>query len=148
MVGLAITSLTLVSAVGRGLAATEAALRTGRSGLSLCDFDGISLNTYIGRAPLEDASVVPELAVYDCRNNRLAQLALRTDGFESEVQRALTKYGPSRIGIVIGTTSSGIQEAEHVYTERPAPGANPRRGFQFEYSQSHFSVTDFVRRYL
>src|SRR5262245_12661463 len=143
MVGHAITALTLVSAIGRGLDATEVALRTGRSGLSRCDFDGVSLNTYIGKVPLGDSSVVPELAVYDCRNNRLAQLALRTDGFEGEVQQALTRYAPRRMGIVIGTTSSGIQEAEHAYAERATPGAQPKSVFQFEYSQSYFSVTDF-----
>jgi 3-oxoacyl-[acyl-carrier-protein] synthase-1 len=144
----AITALTLVSAIGRGLDATEAALRNGRSGLSRCDFDGLSLNTYVGEVPLEDSSVVPELAVYDCRNSRLAQLALRTDGFEDQVQLALARYRPGRIGVVVGTTTSGIQEAEHAYAERAALGTQSNRAFQFEYSQSHFSVTDFVRRYL
>ena len=148
MVGLGITAITLVSAIGCGLDATESALRAGRGGLSRCNFDGLSLNTYIGKVPLADSPVVSVLAAYDCRNSRLAQLALRTDGFEGEVQRAVARYTAGRIGIVIGTTSSGIQEAEHAYAERAASTTHPTRVFQFEYSQSHFSVTDFVRRYL
>lgn len=148
MDALGITALTLVSAIGCGLDATEAALRSGRGGLVPCDFEGVSLNTYIGKVPLRNSSVVPELVAYDCRNSRLAQLALRTDGFEAQVQRAVARYTPSRIGIVIGTTSSGIQEAERAYAEQAVSSAKPEKVFQFEYSQSHFSVTDFVRRYL
>src|SRR5262249_4399210 len=49
---------------------------------------------------------------------------------------------------VIGTTSSGIQEAERAYTERADKPGPLQSRFHFEYSQSHFSVTDFVRRYL
>jgi 3-oxoacyl-[acyl-carrier-protein] synthase-1 len=148
MDGLGITALTLVSAIGCGLDATEAAFRSGRGGLVPCDFEGVSLNTYIGKVRLGNSSAVPELAAYDCRNSRLAQLALRTDGFEAEVQSAIARYTRGRIGVVIGTTSSGIQEAEHAYAERAGLDIHPKKVFQFEYSQSHFSVTDFVRRYL
>lgn len=149
MAALGITALTLVSAIGRGLALTEAALRDGRAGLAPCDFEGLSLNTYIGRVPgIEDVPVVQELMAYDCRNSRLAQMALRTDGFEEAVRRAVARYGQGRIGVIIGTTSSGIQEAERAYAERGAETGPLRRAFQFEYSQSHYSVTDFVRRYL
>lgn len=149
MESLAITAITLVSAIGRGLAATEAAIRSGRTGLAPCRFDGLSLDTYIGLvAGIESAPVVPELKAYDCRNNRLAQIALQTDDFEAKVRQAIEQYGPGRIGAVVGTTSSGIQEAEHAYAERPTDTDPLRGAFQFEYSQSHFSVTDFVRRYL
>ena len=145
----AITALTLVSAMGRGLAATEAALRDGRGGLAPCDFAGLSLDTYIGRVSgIDVAPVVPELTAYDCRNGRLAQMALRTDGFEEAVRRAISRYGRDRIGVIIGTTSSGIQEAERAYAERGAETGPLPGTFQFEYSQSHYSATDCVRRYL
>jgi 3-oxoacyl-[acyl-carrier-protein] synthase-1 len=149
MEALGVTALTLVSAIGRGLEATEAALRDGRSGLSVCSFDGLSLNTYIGEVPgLDDLRVASELAVYDCRNSRLAQLALRTDRFGDAVRQAVERYGSGRVCVVVGTTSSGIQEAERAYAKRVAETDPLRREFQFEYSQSHFSVTDFTRRYL
>jgi len=149
MDGLGVTALTLVSAIGRGLDATEAALRFGRGGLSRCSFEGLSLDTFVGEvAGLDDSSVVSDLMRYDCRNSRLAQLALQTDGFEDAARQAVSRYTPARVGIVIGTTSSGIQEAERSYVERASARSSPGSAFQFEYSQSHFSVTDFVRRYL
>jgi 3-oxoacyl-[acyl-carrier-protein] synthase I len=47
----------------------------------------------------------------------------------------------------VGTTSSGIQEAEHAFAARAADTEPLRQSFQFERSQSHYSITDFVRRY-
>jgi 3-oxoacyl-[acyl-carrier-protein] synthase-1 len=144
-----ITAITLVSAIGLGMAATADALRTQKSGLAPCDFDGVTLDTYIGRVPgLEQAPVLPHLRRHDCRNNRLAQLALQTDDFAGQVKRAIGRHGAGRIATIIGTTSSGIQEAEHAYAQRQSETDGLRQSFEFEYSQSHFSVTAFVRDYL
>lgn len=146
---LGITAITLVSAIGRGLAATTASLQEARSGLVPCQFDGLSLNTYIGEVTgLEESPVIPALQPYDCRNSRLAQMALRTDGFEAAVQEAVERFGAGRIGTIVGTTSSGIQEAEHAYAGRPDDSDALPTSFHFEHSQSHYSVTHFVRCYL
>src|SRR5262245_26182396 len=144
-----IQAITLVSALGRGMAATAAALRAETSALVPCAFDGLTLETYIGIVPgLERAPVLDRLRLHDCRNNRLAQMALQTDGFEARVQDAIGRHGAGRIATVVGTTSSGIQEAEHAYAKRPSATAALDPAFSFEYSQSHFSVTAFVREYL
>lgn len=146
---LGITAVTLVSAIGRGLSATTTSLQEGKSGLVPCNFDGLALNTYIGMvAGIEDAPVISNLRPYDCRNSRLAQVALRTDGFEASVQEAIKRFGAGRIGTIIGTTSSGIQEAEHAYATRRADSDALPMSFSFEHSQSHYSVTHFVRCYL
>jgi 3-oxoacyl-[acyl-carrier-protein] synthase-1 len=143
------TAITLVSAIGRGMAATAEALREQRSGLVPCNFDGLTLDAYIGIVPgLEQAAVLPHLQRHDCRNNRLAQMALQTDDFEGQVRRAIGRYGAGRIATVVGTTSSGIQEAEHAYAQRQSETESLRTSFDFEHSQSHFSVTAFVRDYL
>jgi 3-oxoacyl-[acyl-carrier-protein] synthase-1 len=140
--------MTLVSPLGRGLAATADALREERSGLAPCRFEGLILNTHIGLvAGVEDAPVVPQLNDYDGRNNRLAQLALQADAFEDRVRDAAKRHGGHRIAIVIGTASSGIQEAEHAYAGRRSE-REPLQSFRFEYSQSHFSVARFVQSYL
>src|SRR5262245_50894261 len=144
-----IQAITLVSALGRGMAATAAALRAETSALVPCAFDGLTLETHIGIVPgLERAPVPDRLRTHDCRNNRLAQMALQTDGFEARVQDAIGRHGAGRIATVVGTTSSGIQEAEHAYAKRPSATAALDPAFSFEYSQSHFSVTAFVREYL
>ena len=108
-----------------------------------------ALETWIGRVDgLEDEPVIGRLAEFDCRNNRLAQLGLRQDGFEGAVAGARSRYGPHRIAVLIGTSTSGMHETELAYRQRDgATGALPA-GFRYRHSQNVFSVADFVRRYL
>ena len=66
-----------------------ARMQAGRSGLRPNDFEPASaLATWIGRVDAVDATPLPAaFAAYDCRNNRLAQLALEQDGFVGAVAR-------------------------------------------------------------
>ena len=135
--------------LGLGCKATLAALRERRSGLRPNDFETARLDTWIGRVDsLETEPVTGRLAEFDCRNNRLAQLGLRQDGFEEGVAAARERYGPRRIAVLIGTSTSGIHETELAYRRRdPATGALPP-GYRYRYSQNAYSVAEFVRRYL
>lgn len=146
---LTLSNCTLVSALGPGLDATLAALRERRSGLRPCDFLDARLDTYIGRVDgLEEAPIIGELSRFDCRNNRLAQMALRQDGFAQAVAAARAHYGAQRIGVIIGTSTSGILETELAYRRRdPATGALPAT-FSYPHTHNSFSVADFTRRYL
>jgi 3-oxoacyl-[acyl-carrier-protein] synthase-1 len=142
-----VTACAAVSALGRGAAATLEALRQSRSGLQPCDFEHADLDTYIGRVQGLEAERVA-MARYDCRNNRLAQLALQQDGFEETIARAREQYRPQRIGVFIGTSTSGIQETERAYRNRdPKTGALPAN-FRYRDMSNLASVTDYVRRYL
>ena len=77
---LILSAYTLVSALGRGLDATCAALRERRSGLRPCDFLDAALNTWIGRVDgVEQVTLPQPLDHFDCRNNRLAYLGLGQD---------------------------------------------------------------------
>lgn len=146
---LQLSAYTLVSPLGAGTAATLDALRTGRSGLARCDFIDVDLNTFIGRVVgLEDRPVRTDLAAYDCRNNRLAQLGLEQDNFPEAVAAASQRYGRERIGVFLGTSTSGILDTELAYRHRdPATGALPA---SFNYAGSHncYSVADFVQHAL
>jgi 3-oxoacyl-[acyl-carrier-protein] synthase-1 len=74
---ISITHFTLTNALGRGNQASLESLRSVRSGLQPCDLESVDLTTWIGRVSgLEDMPVEGRSAVYDCRNNRLAQLGL------------------------------------------------------------------------
>jgi 3-oxoacyl-[acyl-carrier-protein] synthase I len=141
-----ITGLAIASALGEGSAPTVAALREGRSGLRRNDFLDCALPTYIGRVTgLEDERLPAPLAQFDCRSNRLAQAGLRQDGFEQLVARAAGRHGPHRIGVYLGTSSSGILEAELAYRHRdPASGALPAR-LSFRHTYNLHSACDFVR---
>jgi 3-oxoacyl-[acyl-carrier-protein] synthase-1 len=146
---LVLTHFTAVNATGRGTAAIREALQSGRSGLRPCTFENVQIETHVGEVDGLDAmTVTGRLAEFDCRNNRLAQLALEQDGFAPRVAAAREKYGPQRIAVILGTSTSGILETEHAYQRRdPQSGALPA-GFRFATTHNLYSATDFVRRYL
>ena len=95
-----------------------------------------------------DAVQLPaHLAPFDCRNNRLALMGLMQDGFAEAVRAAIAKYGAQRVGVFLGTSTSGILQTERAYRRRdPATGALPA---DFIYGKTHnsFSVADFTRHY-
>lgn len=146
---LAITACTVTNALGRGVANSLRALRRGESGLRPCDFEDADLNTWIGRvAGLEEEPLSGEFAPFDCRNNRLARLGLAQDGFGAAVRVARDRYGPDRIGVFIGTSTSGIGATESAYRQRdPITGSLPER-FDYQHTHNVFSVADFTRRWL
>jgi 3-oxoacyl-[acyl-carrier-protein] synthase-1 len=114
---LQISAYTATSAVGVGKASLTAALEQSRSGLRFNDFGPQPLPTWIGRVDgLEDLRLPDALAHWDCRNNRLAWLGLQADGFLEAVAAARERYGPARIALVLGTSTSSIGETELSYT--------------------------------
>jgi 3-oxoacyl-[acyl-carrier-protein] synthase-1 len=146
---LLISDFTAVNALGSGKSALVSALRAGRSGLRPCDFETVTLITYIGRvAGLEAAPVRADMAAYDCRNNRLAQMTLEQDGFAASVAARRKKYGAHRIAVLLGTSTSGILETELAYRQRDADTGALPAGFHYAERQNTYSVADFVRRYL
>lgn len=140
---------TATSCLGAGVGATLAALQARRSGLAPCDFDDARIATWTGTVDGVDSQVLPEpLARYDCRNNRLAQLALEQDGFAQAVRQAASRLGAGRIGVFLGTSTSGIYETELAYRRRdPVTGALPD-GVVYSGSHNPFSLAGFVREYL
>jgi len=142
-------SFTASSCIGVGLARTLGSLLEQRSGLKRCEFETVDIDTHIGEVSGVDAvDVPPELKHFDCRNNRLAELALRQDGFLDAMQRAAVRWGRKRIGVFVGTSTAGILQTELAYRERDSiTGALPA---SFVYSATHnsFSVADYLRRRL
>jgi 3-oxoacyl-[acyl-carrier-protein] synthase I len=80
-------------------------------------------------APLDTALPAP-LAHYDCRNNRLLLAAL--ERIRPEIEAARARYGSARIGIVLGTSTSGVSAAEEAFAHRAKTGALPGH---FDYRQ-------------
>jgi len=146
---LVITDFALVNSLGADRDAVGRALRAMRSGLAPCDFETVRIDTSIGRVgAIEDVRLRADLAAYDCRNNRLAQLGLEADGFAAAAAALREKYGAHRVGVFIGTSTSGVLETELAYRRRdPATGALPA-DYRYRETQNTFSVGDFVRRYL
>ncbi|MGV8900288.1 MAG: beta-ketoacyl-[acyl-carrier-protein] synthase family protein [Burkholderiaceae bacterium] len=145
---LLLSHFTTTSCLGRGLSPTLEALRQRKSGLVPCDFDIVDLDTYIGAvAGVDDIVLRSDLQAFDCRNNRLMQLALEQDGFADAVAAAIGRYGRQRVGVFLGTSTAGILETELAYRRRDSvTGALPA---DFHYAETHntFSAASFAQRY-
>ena len=142
-----LTGLTATSALGVGMAAHRAALQARRSGLRPNDFEPLTQG-WIGRVDgVEAHRLPPGFSNYDCRNNRLADMALRADGFLGTVTDAVRRYGAGRIGVVLGTSTSGVGAAEDAYRDRDAAGALPAE-FAFRGTQDIASVGMYVQAVL
>ncbi|MDN7817615.1 beta-ketoacyl-[acyl-carrier-protein] synthase family protein [Burkholderia vietnamiensis] len=127
------TTDAIVDALGRGVAPGMAPRADAPAG------------GWVGRvtAPLECAPPAA-LAHFDCRNNRLLLAALAQ--IHPLVDAALARYGPRRIGVVIGTSTSGVDAAEHALARRAATGAMP---VGFDYRQMEIgTAAPFVRAVL
>jgi 3-oxoacyl-[acyl-carrier-protein] synthase-1 len=149
MTPLFLSQLTATSCIGRGLGETLAALEGQLTGLAPCRFETVDLDTHIGEVTAVDAEHLPrELAEFDCRNNRLAHLGLRLDGFADAVAEAAQRLGRRRIGVFLGTSTAGILETEIAYRHRdPQTGALPA-DFRYRGGHNTFSVADFARHLL
>ena len=146
---LLLSAYTATTCLGVGLDAHRAAVREGRSGLRPCAFETVELPTWVGEVDGVDAfAMPPAVAAYNCRNHRLALLALQADGFEAQARAAVARYGADRVGGVMGTSTSGILETELAYRQRdPATGALPEA---FRYGSTHnpYSLSECLREHL
>ncbi|NDP47469.1 MAG: beta-ketoacyl-[acyl-carrier-protein] synthase family protein [Sulfuriferula multivorans] len=141
-----LSHFTATSAIGCGLEPTHAALRQQRGGLTPCAFDTVDLNTFVGEVAGVDSVQLPaHLADFDCRNNRLALLGLRQDGFMAAVEAAIGRHGRRRVAVLLGTSTAGVLQSEQAYRQRdPVTGALPR-DFNYRTTHNAYSVADFVR---
>lgn len=146
---LRLAAYTLVNALGHGCAASLSALRQGRSGLRPCDLAYADLETWIGAVDgVDTRPVAPHLGAYDCRNNRLAQMAMQQDGFAHAVADAAQRYGASRVGLFVGTSTSGIRETERAYAARESTDAARLADFDYIHTHNIFSAAGFCAGYL
>lgn len=85
---------------------------------------------------------VPDaLRNFDCRNNRLA-LAAGLE-IEPEIAAAVRRFGPPRIAVIMGTSTSGMAEGESALAKR----IGTQSWGTFRYTQQELgSLGDFVAR--
>lgn len=146
MAPVAIEHFTAVSGLGQGRAAHLESLRAGRSGLAPCRFETVTLDTWVA-----EVASLPELPVdlrgFDCRNHRLAEAGLRADGFADAVAACVARTGAARVGLVLGTSTSGILETEQAWRRLDAHGALPT---DFSYPNRHnlYALARYCRRRL
>lgn len=148
MQALRLTSYTATSAIGIGLAQTLSALREQRCCIVRKRWETLDFDACIGEvADLDTFAIRVDLSEFNCRNNRLAQLALEQDDFAQSVRNAITRYGNKRVGIFLGTSTSGILSSEVAYRHRdPSTGKLPA-DHDYRHTHNSYSSADFVRGY-
>lgn len=143
-----LSQYTLATCLGLGRRANWDAIIQQKTGLVPCEFETVNLPTYIGKVSgVEDTELPARLSHHLCRNNQLALLALQQDNFSELVLDAIHLYGKHRVGVFLGTSTSGILSTEMAYRFRNSEtGALPE---DFRYAQTHntYSVSAFVRDY-
>src|SRR5258708_4493453 len=123
-----------------------------RRGLLAGDTSGMVLEEgWVPGGPVRVGLVAAELPplppgneLFECRNNRLLLLAL--EQIRAAVSGALDRVGPQRLGIVLGTSTSGIHEGEAAIAALVRDGAMPPR---FHYGQQEIgAAAPFLARHL
>ncbi|HEY4317438.1 MAG TPA: beta-ketoacyl-ACP synthase [Herbaspirillum sp.] len=128
-----LNQLGMLCAIGDSRAAIAEALYAARSGLRMDTRYLPELALPIGAIGTTDAALpsVDHLPLRDrSRNNRLALAALAQ--IRPAVDAAIARYGADRIGVVVGTSTSGIAEGEAALRQYDRDGDLPA---QFQYSQ-------------
>jgi 3-oxoacyl-[acyl-carrier-protein] synthase-1 len=133
--------LGIAAPVGIGKAAVASAVFAGsRHGIVLRDDLVPSRHLRVGAVAAELPAVAPQLARFDSRNNRLMLAAL--EEIAEPIQAMIRRQGRDRIAVVLGTSTSGLAEAEAAYAARRGQGFWPA---QFHYQQMEAgSLAKFV----
>jgi 3-oxoacyl-[acyl-carrier-protein] synthase-1 len=145
---IAITGQIAVTCLGRGKRAHTLAMTQGQSGLTRCDFPDVEIPCFIGRVEgIEEDPFPDEFGAYDNRATRLAVAALTADGFRDRIAGAVARWGTGRVGIVLGTSTSGVEHLEHIYRAR-TENEPLTAGYSLRHHSDHHAVTSFLIDFL
>ena len=129
-----LAALGQVSALGRAQGEVYARLVAGDSSrLTLNDTLVPERSLWLGEVHGALPEIPDALERFACRNNQLAAAAL--EPIAGEVRAALARFGASRVGVVVGTSTSGVGDAEAAIAHRERTGALAR---EFHYDQLEF----------
>ncbi|MBV17479.1 MAG: beta-ketoacyl-[acyl-carrier-protein] synthase II [Thalassospira sp.] len=137
-----LSALGIVSALGQGIEQTSRTLFGDRRADMIAHDDFlIDRTTMLGTVTGPLVALPDHLTQYDTRNNRLLWTAMAQ--ITSEIDDLITTFGTDRIGIILGTSTSGIEEGTTGYQDMLETGTWAL-GFRYEH-QEIGSPADFLR---
>ena len=131
-----LNALGVICALGRGQAEVSRSLFAGDCSGMVAESGWVPERVLpVGAVHGELATIPAELGQQSSRNNQLLlEAALQIEG---EIRQAIRTYGVSRVGVVLGTSTSGIDEASrgiaHFLRENQFPG-------DYDYQQQELSA--------
>jgi 3-oxoacyl-[acyl-carrier-protein] synthase-1 len=140
-----LSALGLVNALGRGKEAVIAGLLRGDTSGLVSEPGWLpGRSARVGRVPGELDPLPSAFATDDSRNTRLLLLALAE--IRAEVEAEIERHGRHRIGVVLGTSTSGIEAGERAFVHRLQHGAFPP---EYHYRQQEIGrPAPFLAEYL
>jgi 3-oxoacyl-[acyl-carrier-protein] synthase-1 len=140
-----LNDLGLLCAVGSSKAEVLNRLLAGdRSGLIATDEFSLGRKVILGQITCQLPDIEPEYSVYQCRNNQLLLAALSQ--MSKTLDEMIGKFGSDRIGIVLGTSTSGVRNTELALAWQAKNGAPPD-GFHYKQQQMGAGA-DFLASYI
>ncbi|WP_153912515.1 beta-ketoacyl-[acyl-carrier-protein] synthase family protein [Shewanella sp. TC10] len=141
---IAISHIGLCTPIGHTPESVLANLLTGNTdAMVLRDDLMFNATTRVGAINDTDLLTIPdELQQYNCRNNRL--LFTAASQLSSNIEQAKSVFGNDRIGVVLGTSTSGISKGEAALEYHEQHGQFPP---SYHYAQQELgSTSDFLRK--
>ncbi len=135
-----LNALGMLCSVGDSAAAVKRRLVEQRTGMTISNDFGLAqplpLGLYQGELP-----AIPLVEnKWQSRNNQFALVALRQ--IEAEVENAIKRHGAGRVGVIVGTSTSGIAESEPAIRRWVQEGVVPD---DYDYGIQEMGATaDFV----
>jgi 3-oxoacyl-[acyl-carrier-protein] synthase-1 len=142
-----ITAHQCVTAAGDDVEALWRSLEDNRTRLKPIELFPLPFETKVGEVTTPLPAIRPSLKEYDCRNARLALKALNQGDFRSAVENAAARYGAERVGIVLGTSTSGIYDSEAAYVYFLQHGRMPD-DFHFMKRHAAQATAEFLQHEL
>ncbi len=140
-----LNDLGMVSAVGDSKAEILGRVLSGdRTGLVQSNLLDAGNPVYVGEVKAKLPLIDKIHSVYDCRNNQLLLAALAQ--IKETVDDVIRRFGEDRVGVVIGTSTSGLNNTELAWSAVARTGLKPE---QFHYKQQQLGAgADFLAKYL
>jgi 3-oxoacyl-[acyl-carrier-protein] synthase-1 len=134
-----------VNALGHGKQQVAEGLFNGRTGGLVIEDGWLPEGpVLVGRVPIQLEPLPARFAADDSRNTRLLLAAF--EEIREEVDREVTRHGRHRVGVVLGTSTSGIEASERAVAHALAHGALPP---DFHYRQQEIGrLAPFLAQFL
>jgi len=144
-----VTAYTAVTACGAGAGALKEALLEQRCCLKQAELIRSDFLTFTGEVDFSLPELRESLKAYNTRNARIALAAIDCEegAFRGAVRSAVERYGAERVGVIIGTSTSGIYETELAYQAHARTGAMPA-SFDFKHQHAWVATGEFLKKEL
>ena len=135
-------ALGMVNSLGRDQATIYNRLVSGETHhLGMHQLRTVNASVPVGRVSGDLASLPDAFIRYNCRNHTLAYMAFLQ--IENAINKVIDRYGMGRIGVVLGSSTSGLDASESAYFTWKKTGKIPS-SYDFSHQHDMSSISRFI----